>query len=355
MAALHHLTPSHTFLCLCLFVIILLFADFVGANHGDKKEPTFWIAGYLPDYRFYIDVNETVPFLTDLILFSASTNDDSLTTCCLTKDHFQIARQARAYKEQHLEDVGTGTPLKLWLTVGGGGRSNHFLDRVGGTSLEEAIQSLAIENGFDGVDMDCEQITSQNDYLNYLSWIRRVAPRFKDAGLEVSVALHAGQFLYQDMYQSIDRVNLMAYDMPGGYHASLQSVQRAVERLISSGCPANKIVLGIPAYARHTQQPGNVKTFAELMDEVQKINPSSPEKVPIDDFVQWKGFLVEGPKAVREKVSFARDQNLGGVFLWELGQDKQTTKAKGGILLEAAATGIKYREEEGDGGDDNEL
>ena len=51
----------------------------------------------------------------------------------------------------------------------------------------------------------------------------------------------------------------------------------------------------------------------------------------------WKGYRFDSPDDVRAKVRYVKELVLGGVFLWELGQDKQEEGA-GGMLLEAAAT-----------------
>ena len=98
-------------------LLLVLFRGVVSQEFG------FIVAGYLPDYRSYINVNATAPFLTDLLLFSiqppASTKLDG--SCCLGEDHYQIAREAQAYK------LGQGYgELRLWVTAGGGGRSESF-------------------------------------------------------------------------------------------------------------------------------------------------------------------------------------------------------------------------------------
>lgn len=308
----------------------------------------FRVGGYLPDYRFYIDVNNTSPFLTDLVLFSTSpsphlSRGSPLSACCLDGDKFEAGRRARAYKKER-SDSSSGSSsssaeLKLWLSVGGGGRSDHFLDDLDG--LTSAIRELASKHQLDGVDLDCESFSSQQDYSKYMSWIDAAAPLFHQDGLLVSVALHAGQFLHPDVYERIDRVNLMAYDMQGPYHADLELAKSAVDKLVQSGCPTSKIMLGCPAYARHRQNPGDVKSYAELVDEREKAEPSATklERTEVDDFHTFNGYVAESPKRIREKVAYARSRHLAGVFFWELGQDKQYPNlAPGGILLESAAT-----------------
>lgn len=67
---------------------------------GVACEDEFVTAGYLPEYRSYINVNNTAPYLTDLILFSMAPDDEgNIGPCCLGQSHFEQAREAQMYKK----------------------------------------------------------------------------------------------------------------------------------------------------------------------------------------------------------------------------------------------------------------
>ena len=69
------------------------------------------VSGYLPEYRSYIDVNATAPYLTDLVLFSLKPHSRGMIGgCCLDPSHYEKARQAKEY---------TGGKLRLWVSIGG--------------------------------------------------------------------------------------------------------------------------------------------------------------------------------------------------------------------------------------------
>jgi chitinase len=366
----------------------------------------FAIAAYLPDYRIgslLPHLNASARHLTDLVLFSVeppppppptTTNsreknglvvDLVRDTCCLAPEHYEASRQARAYKEDEnsrsasakQSNGGKGTKLQVWVTVGGGGsRSDHFLSNVagksknggGGTALARGLLRLAQHHALDGIDLDCEGFRSQHEYVQYLRWVNRTAPALRRKGLKVSLTLHPHQFAFPDVYQGVDRVHLMAYDMiatsgsvvasgtndkgdgdddSDSYHGSFVSARQAIEKLLESGCPPSKIMLGIPAYARHMSDPTQVKTFGEMLNEATQAAESLQSKSAIVDLndnfgTEYRGYRGESPRRVRRKVQVARSLGLGGVFFWELGQDARNSQAPGGILLQAAAEGTSY-------------
>jgi hypothetical protein len=58
---------------------------------------------------------------------------------------------------------------------------------------------------------------------------------------------------------------------------------------------------------------------------------------PSGPSIAGSGFDSDSPDDVCTKVKYATRGGLGGVFIWELGQDKRVPgQAEGGLLLEAA-------------------
>jgi hypothetical protein len=296
-------------------IILISFASSwaITAKTSPSSKDSFRIAGYLPDYRFDgIDLNKTVQLIDDLYLFSMApqTHLDDVkevfSGCCLQDRHFQKARQAQAE-----------SGVDIWVTIGGGGRSDQFTRNS--DVLIQAIQLFASQ----------QQI---RDFDDYLSLIRKAIPILHERQLFVSVALHAGQTLPKDLYETVDRINLMAYDMGGAaYHADFPLVQQAVQLLIRSGCKPSKIFLGIPAYGRHKQKIQEVKTYAELADAaIQQLGMTLEE---LNTQHELEGYMVDSPQMVLQKSQWAHSIGLGGVFLWELGQDHRDM-----LLLTAAAS-----------------
>lgn len=165
--------------------------------------------------------------------------------------------------------------------------------------------------------------------------------------LLATVALHPGQFLPERVCQSLDRVHVMAYDMitqsqnsPTKHHASFQSVKHAMSSFTSNGCPSSKLIMGLPAYARHESNPGLVKTYEEVINEFvsEQEDEQIDMKSTINELNSWKGYRFNSASDVKEKCEYAKHSRYGGVFVWEIGQDKRTPEAGGGILLASASS-----------------
>lgn len=192
---------------------------------------------------------------------------------------------------------------------------------------------ISNKEGIQGVDFDWEVPRSQRDQEAYAALLVEAANKLHKADLFLSVALHPNQFMPQRVYDEVDRIHFMAYDLEHAHVAHYDTVMKVVQDFIQSGCPASKMILGLPAYGRHFQSPGLVRTFAELMDD------SKDQAISRN---VWNGYQYETPSSIRQKVEYAVFNRMGGVFFWELGQDKQHDElGKGGILLEAAANSAK--------------
>ncbi len=74
--------------------------------------------------------------------------------------------------------------------------------------------------------MDWEQPTSKEQYMSYIHLIIEASNALHREGLILSVALHVNQFLPKDIYQYIDQIHLMTYDIiynRGSHHASYEN------------------------------------------------------------------------------------------------------------------------------------
>ena len=105
------------------------------------------------------------------------------------------------------------------------------------------------------------------------------------------------------------------------------------------------MIMGILAYGRHETDVGSAKTYAEIVDRYLALNNNQVQSGMLDNLRVHEGYRFDSISDVRRKVLFAKSSGFGGVFFWELGQDKRwsaekgvgTSTAEGGVLLGAAA------------------
>ncbi len=293
--------------CVCSIVVL---ASFIFALHAKAVETSafggFRVAGYLPDYRCDDQELEGLASLTDLILFSAQLDQDG------SLNETQLAK----FPWEKLLEFKTKHRVRLFLTIGGWGRSDYFpIVASSEESRQRAVNAItrfAIEHRLDGIDLDWEHpkdVAEQELYGLLLSDLR-VA--FKRHGLMLTVTIAAWQKLPPSAVDAVDAVQVMAYDHPGE-HSTFANSRRDVQALLDAGIPSSKIVLGLPFYGRDVTN-SEAKTYREIVDKLK----TQPDGLRSD---RLGTIYFNGPKTIHEKTKFAVDGNLAGVMIWEIAQD----------------------------------
>ena len=292
---------------------VVVLALVVSAEEEAAPEQ-FVVAGYAPEYRLdSLNLPVIGSSLSHALLFSVSPRPNgTLDTGRLSTMHLMQAGRAKK-KQPH---------LRVLVSVGGGGRSESFRalseDAKARGRFAKALAAYCTKRRLQGADLDWEAPSSPKEAAAYEKLLNRVRSEFSKSSprLELTMAMHTGGHvqLLRKAATHVDRVHLMAYDMPDaderGRHSTEQAAKDAVAFAISVGIPREKLVLGIPMYGRDTSNPGHAETYRELR----------PKRRPEDmeDFVG--SIFYNGPSTVRRKAAFAAEQGLAGVFFWELGQ-----------------------------------
>lgn len=204
------------------------------------------------------------------------------------------------------------------LSIGGWGAdgfSDACLTEEGRTTLAGSLLSLMDECGFVGIDVDWEYpgvpgtgiVSREEDVENWYALLALLREGLDEREVlhgrkyHLSVALGAGdsQLAVLDparLSQLIDQAVVMAYDLAGfdritGHHSGLypnedrpMSGARAVKTLVNGGLPAEKILLGMPAYGRVWRQ---VSGGGDGLD--QRANTSGNKTISFDELLRLEG------------------------------------------------------------------
>eukprot|EP00299_Pterocystis_sp_00344_P015488 c7739_g1_i1.p1 GENE.c7739_g1_i1~~c7739_g1_i1.p1 ORF type:complete len:395 (-),score=72.43 c7739_g1_i1:16-1170(-) len=282
---------------------------------------SFAVVGFLPEYRFYINIPDAMDRLTDLILFSAQPKSDGTIDAPILQSHV-----VPLIHQTNKDRVASGkAPVRVHLSIGGAGRSDTFVmatsSRATRTRFAKSILSLVTTYSLDGIDLDWEGPTNPQQMLQYMQLMEAIhnaiAEKSKTESTKkiyLSVDLHPGQYLEKIAYDWVDRVHLMTYDnfRDVSGHSSFEYAVSAAERLLKSGLRASQLFLGIPAYGRSISDPNTVLTYSEIIDKYRP--PPHVSQVQGDIAFNSIG-------DVQSKTKYAKKHDFGGVMVWEIGQD----------------------------------
>ena len=280
--------------------------------------------------------------------------------------------------------------LITMISIGGWTLSGEFSDIALTSASRQKFATSAVafmkRYGFDGLDIDWEypvggglagnkwRPADKQNYTFLLQELRRQLDTSAQADgkrYHLSIAAPAGpwnaaNFELSKIAAACDWINLMAYDMHGGWetttghHSPLRGVapgdalcaEEAVKAYLAAGVPANKLVLGLPFYGRGWQgvgptanglhQPGREVAGTHPPDaeweyrDIQNRLATQPGiyKRYWDDNAKapWiyaptvnGGTFVsyEDAESIGHKTRLVRDRALGGVMFWDISSDSK--------------------------------
>jgi GH18 family chitinase len=287
----------------------------------DSAQP-FAVIGYLPDYRT-LDP-EWGKYLTDIIYFSAEPRADG------TLDTGRFDGNVLS----QLHDMQGRNGTRLLISIGGWERSTQFAAMTGNIQTRKKfVDNLAgyvHENKLNGVDFDWEFPQNGTEFQNYIRLLEEVHTDFQPKGLIVSVALSPDlEFPLKD-FTVVDRVHIMSYDRRPR-HSTYEQAVGDLQKFIDAGIPREKLILGVPFYGRKITAPYEEATYADI---VAKYHPA-PDVDEVD------GIFFNGIGTIQRKTCHAMSENIGGVMIWELGQDSSGDASLLQAIDQAARTGCK--------------
>jgi GH18 family chitinase len=116
---------------------------------------------------------------------------------------------------------------------------------------------------------------------------------------------HTGQYIERIAFEQLDFLNIMAYDENDANHSSIDYAKASIDYWHERGVPREKIILGVPFYAR--------PSWASYSRYVE----ADAENACRD---QADNNYYNGMATIRSKAAYSNSISCG-VMIWELSQD----------------------------------
>ena len=125
--------------------------------------------------------------------------------------------------------------------------------------LVESIMDIVEEYGFDGVELDWEYPSKASE-KNYEKLILELAEKLENKGKHITAALNGAwsatqgpevsNYVSEACLNAFEFINVMSYDMNNEQHSPFWFANTSIDYWLTRGVSADKIVLGMPLYAR---------------------------------------------------------------------------------------------------------
>ncbi|MGI6124786.1 MAG: glycosyl hydrolase family 18 protein [Acetivibrionales bacterium] len=227
------------------------------------------------------------------------------------------------------------------------------------TSLVAQIVSAVSQYGFDGINIDIENLThdDRNQYTSFIEDLRESMPRDKTVSIAVAANPYgvyygwAGSYDYQALGELCDWIMVMAYDehyygsKPGPV-ASSEFTENSLKYALKL-IPANKLLLGVPFYGRYWKEGAAKGGSGITCYDAESLVNKYKSTVSYDSSTQtakavvtigvndpkpiiWGGVVLgagtytiyyDNYQSLRYKLSLVQKYNILGTGSWCLGQE----------------------------------
>ncbi|MCG8579510.1 MAG: glycosyl hydrolase family 18 protein, partial [Bacteroidales bacterium] len=182
------------------------------------------------------------------------------------------------------------------------------------------VLQLCKEYKLTGIALDWECPKNKKELSDYVLLVKDLHHLLNPEGIEITVAVgfwDKQARLVAKMEPYLAGVNLMTYDnvSPSKGHASYDMVKRSVKRFIKHGIPHNKLLVGVPFYGRHRLSRQKTMAYHQV--------PGLWES--ISDKGEYEGYYFSSPPNLKRKMDLINKKGLGGIMIWELGHDVEST------------------------------
>ena len=266
---------------------------------------------------------------------------------------FTLVNEGKGQVEENVGEAGVNyinwaheNGYKVWPSIS----NNSYIETTSEimndyeyrNDLIENIVSLVLKYDLDGINIDFENMHDEDKDL-FSRFIIELKPRLNEIGAVLSVDVTAPDgspewSLCYDRYtiaQIADYIVFMGYDQYGesattpGTNAGYNWVEANIQKFLGQeGVEADKLILGIPFYARvWTESNGQVDKIAVNMEDLEAYIPEGVERTWDDNLKQYyveytqngvtTKIWLEDEESIRAKLSLIEEYNLAGAAYWE--------------------------------------
>ncbi len=366
-----------------------------------KPDSDIWVGAYMGAWNHYAPPGGNWGHLpteeidweafTHMFYFSLLVNRDGTLSPIADYHNFSPDRISSITVAAHNHQ----TPVLF--TVGGWGNYEGFSSAIRPENRQNFIKNLISTLktwGFDGIDLDMEPIEKADveNYTIFVTELRRELNKLTTP-LGYRPMLTAAAEWQPEMFAEIadrfDQINLMTYDFSGpwegwvswhnapvyngGYYFEknnrpLPSADRMVSTFMEAGVPAEKLGIGIVFYGylwrgyvteplQNWPVPPDVTPnipYHEIKRKFYRKNlyrwdekaEAAYLSIPGDRPEHHKFISYDNEASIRSKIRYVQEENLGGVFIWELGGGHFSDRPEGEkdpLLQSVKREALNYR------------
>lgn len=313
---------------LASLLVLMLTVAALGGCAKEGKVKDFKLIGYMPNW-YSVQVLEQMPI--------EKYTHINYAFAIPTKDAEVLALPSPDFANRLIE-IAHGQGVKVLISLGGWSYHDIELEPtfVAATdtpekcaALARGIVEMAVQYGFDGVDLDWEHPREETaaQYEAFVLCLRKVCSQ---EGLLLTAAVVGPSMtgaMTDKAVACFDWINVMCYDGGQGADHSPMSLAEEYIRYWTDERHLDKsqVTLGVPFYERPTWN-----AYSSLV-------ATDPDNAHRDE-TEYLGKTVyyNGIETMKEKTAFALE-NAGGIMIWQITQDTTNEDLS---LLEAIRTTI---------------
>lgn len=241
---------------------------------------------------------------------------------------------------------------KVWPSISNNSYKETTSDILNDYKLRQKlinnIVNVALQNNFDGINLDFENIF-RNDKDMFTRFIIELAPRLKEYGMVLSVDVTAPDgsddwsmcYNRHEIAKAADYLIFMAYDEYGddsekaGTTAGADWIEVSLKKFVGTqeDVSPEKLILAMPFYTRiWKEKNGELSSMAIFMKGINSSIPQDAERIWKDDVKQYYveyqrsgatyKVWIEDEKSIEEKFNLLNKYNLAGAAYWA--KDRET-------------------------------